>query len=198
MLDWSHSFYIAAYFCVNQLQGEHDGAIWVVDKTSEIENNREYGIKLTGRLDEFVKFKKKDTFVLHEETMMSDRMTAQQGLFSVSHDVLGLHDEILNQLYADYPKSVYHDDPEEWGKNSSNAKFIIDKDAKTDIAHGLHTLNITGLTLFPGLDGLGRYASEFTRQTSEQRNAYDMYIRDRLAKLGNIFAKAKPLPNPDE
>jgi hypothetical protein len=153
LLDWTHSMYVAAYFAVES-EPDHDGAVWVVHKRS-VENamatkyaslddpRTPWSVDGTPDVLQFV--------VPSRET---DRMTAQQTLFTVSPGILADHgaiiDRVCDQRQGD-PQPILF------------CKIVIPRQAKRTFLRRLHRMNITASSLFPGIDGLGRSLSELTK-----------------------------------
>lgn len=88
------------------------------------------------------------TLTLGIRTCKSDRMVVQQGGFSVSRSVLGEHGEIIGQAIPENDEVFLF------------AKLIIPSNLKLTFLRKLRNVNITGGSLFPGLDGLARSVAE--------------------------------------
>lgn len=145
---------MAAYFAVTE-DNEQDGAVWVVNVASVVAKMQErYGDKplpkkQTGINDEFLIKEAQQVLHFFERKTRTERMIAQQGIFSVSHNVLSNHGEILHAtLKSDSTKLEF-------------SKLIIPAELKGQFTKGLRSMNLTASSLFPGLDGLGKSIREF-------------------------------------
>ena len=173
ILDWTRSPYIAAYFACES--GEESGAVWCLNRTkfrnlcnSEKNQNREFYRAFVTYLGSNADIEDRNTMesILYGENLpplvafagtnlLSDRMERQQGLFSYSNlphidhaDGLGNHPGVLTKL-------VIPDG------NRSGLKL------KREFMHQLRLMNINGFSLFPDLDGIGRYCTELARHNVE-------------------------------
>jgi hypothetical protein len=160
LLDWTKSPYVAAYFVVEQLW-DRDGAIWLFHaKDLRNEMNSRFEDIYTKQEPEFKKYllnpKADQSLQPWLPNVLSDRMVAQQGCFTISPCVLGNHetiiDEACNKLQSSGIGEVYR-------------KVIIQKEMKPEFLRNLRAMNITANSLFPGIDGLGRSVTELTRLT---------------------------------
>ena len=80
----------------------------------------------------------------------TDRMASQQAMFTICPAILGHHGKIISAALP--------------GSNAAIAgKWTIPSEKKTELLAKLRTANITGSSLFPGLDGVGRAALELAR-----------------------------------
>ena len=162
LLDWTRSAFVAAYFAVEKMEDE-DGAIWYVHLRTMAE-------RMSGKVtvDHF-----RDT-IEHEiddqESFFwdlpspegirytslrtrSERMIAQQGIFTLSRHALANHGEVIEEgMSSGHPVD-----------DSLFGRLIIPKEQKSEILMRLRTTNITASSLFPGADGLGRSISELVR-----------------------------------
>jgi hypothetical protein len=155
LLDWSLSPYIALYFAVER-DWDCDGVVWGF-AINELRRrmSEEHGAhnattdpKLSGWFDT-------PAAPVHVSVVSSEhyseRMSRQQGLFTV-----------CTQILADHADAIGRWLPGEEGRAHS-FKLIIPKAAKPDFLRRLRRLNLTALALFPGPDGLGRSLSELVR-----------------------------------
>lgn len=154
LLDWTESPYVACYFAVAELRSE-DGAVWAFDPQMLLPEPSETirippGTKLYHNNNFINPSAQLNLFSILFRTATS-RMVAQQGNFTVCHQILGLHDQIM----ADHPK----------GKGKL-WKLIIPARYKSKFLSRLRAMNITAGSLFPGADGLGRSIAEFVQLRS--------------------------------
>lgn len=155
VLDWTQSFYVAAYFAVIS-NFSKAGSIWCVHTGSVVERmNARYGEEASfptdaSRLEaKLLTPGAPPTLIFCRRLSHTDRMFAQQGAFSLSHSVLGHHGEILDSIFpANETERVLY------------AQIIIPCDLKRAVLSKLQKMNITAASLFPGLDGVAKSAAE--------------------------------------
>ena len=171
LLDWSVSPFVAAYFACRS--GDGDGAVWAVHK-GLVENamKKEHGdiykdfVDLIGsrasidddqeRLQSILQDSGNPPLLKFADTnFLTDRMERQQGRFSFCNQPHEDHDSVL--------ASVCPSDP----MINPLVKIIIRDDittkTKREFMAALQQMNITGFSLFPDLDGVGRYAEDVVR-----------------------------------
>jgi len=153
-LDWTTSIYVAAYFAVHGDQ-ETDGAIWLVhagilqEKMGVVCPKTEEEVKkvfLSPDSPPYVFFVTRQT--------KTDRMAAQQGIFSVCGNVIGNQEEIFERELINTPDKLMY------------AKLVIPSKLKPLFVRKLRAMNITAMTLFPGIDGLGKSVAELIQLKS--------------------------------
>jgi hypothetical protein len=81
----------------------------------------------------------------------SDRMAAQQGLFTLSTQISDDHADVIGCSLHNVIGLV------------ESFKIIIPSGLKADFLRRLRSMNISARSLFPGADGLGRSLAEFVR-----------------------------------
>jgi|GEM_PF-1086713 len=174
LLDWSTSAYVAAYFAAQQDNSGEEGVVWAFcDTILENEFEKNYKIELNKRcpklklkkgqsaLPDFTKTEETDNRVgaLHQlaetpdviravaplrfQFASSERMAKQQGAFTMCLRIHEEHDCIADILGTSHVK-----------------RFVIPQDIKPDFLLQLRMMNITALSMFPGIDGLGRSVAE--------------------------------------
>jgi len=166
LLDWTSSPFLAAYFAVAE-NATKDGAIWAVehgahsDRMGErhSEQFKKHGNEIRRELQlcQFLPSTKHsrqlvDSLVFLPCGTPNQRMSAQRGWFSVTSMIDTDHGEAIARAFDD-PKHQHR-----WWCQ----RFIIERKAKSEILRDLWDMNITGETIFCGLDGLGRAMSELT------------------------------------
>lgn len=79
----------------------------------------------------------------------TDRIVAQQGVFTVAEQILTDHAERIAQFAEGDPEMF--------------SRLIIRHELKAPFLTRLRRMNITATALFPGIDGLGRSVAELIR-----------------------------------
>lgn len=138
LLDWTSSFLVALYFAVL----EH----WNLDGVVYVLHLEALGRDATER--------SQPDLVPWFPTRPSHRMVAQQGLFIFGLTLLINHEVFLDSLYRDRQLD---------GKGEAYRRVLIPSALKPLILKQLHSLNVHSVSLFPGIDGLGRTATELAR-----------------------------------
>jgi hypothetical protein len=154
LLDWTKSPYVAAYFAVEDLKADEDGAVYLVH--TELVNQA--ATDATGKplLDlQFIDetwddiMKKPHLIKFITPQRMTTRMAAQQGLYSICKSPLMAHDEAISNVLPSEKRDDYF------------RRLTIPGRLKREVARQLQYMNITASSLFPGIDGLGRQLREF-------------------------------------
>jgi FRG domain len=161
LLDWTKSPYVAAYFAVES-QPEKDGAIWQFHNNQLIVRMKELG---EPSMDDvfnslqpfFVAECDRSCCYVFERKQKIERMVTQQGAFTISPDVLADHADIIE-------RALIKNDEKEWFR-----KIVIPADLKAEFLLQLHRLNVNGIALFPGIDGLGRSMNELATLHAQSR-----------------------------
>lgn len=156
LLDWTASPYVAAYFAVRDAE-ELDGAIWIAF-ASEI--NRVLAETYGQSIDQFLARTSSSELYLAPDrprevifitrSQLLERMVPQQSYFSVCRNVLGEQQKAIEDVgtYAGHNYLV---------------KLIIPAGLKREFLRNLRVMNVTGSSLFPGLDGLGLDVKELLK-----------------------------------
>jgi len=154
LLDWSQSIYAAAYFAVID-NPEKDGAVWLVHVSSVIEKMKStfqnYSMPITKAetRTKFLGANSPDELYIFGRKRKSERMVAQQGIFSICRNINSSHSDVLSKVFPSQEgKEVYR-------------KLVIPFDQKNEYLTKLRSMNVTASSLFPGLDGVGKSICEF-------------------------------------
>jgi len=162
LLDWTESPYVATYFAVERMHDE-DGAVWVLPGSPlDTQMTQEFGGM--GALEEEASYREEKPMPAVYPIVgnkHSHRSVAQQGRYTVSTDILADHGVLVEAALT------------RAGWADKCLKVIVPSTLKLDFLCHLRAMNITASALFPGLDGLGRSASEYvtTRVWDELRQA---------------------------
>jgi hypothetical protein len=159
LLDWTRSFYVALYFACSRLRGK-DGAVYVL-------HGHTLGLAMKaahGDAAELPTFPAADgqfrdpasPSILNVFTLKTlvDRMIAQQGVFMVSRNIAANIEEVLAD---ELPKA------DRVPTAVAVEKLRIPASLKPEVMRRLRSMNVTGSSLFPGLDGVGRHLDELIR-----------------------------------
>ena len=149
LLDWTESIYVAAYFAVTS-HLDVDGAIWVLHPASIKEKMiKKFGENQDGiENGDFLGLNLPYNLIFKHREIKTERMIAQQGGYGICQNILGDHEKIIEDALGDERKKLIFD------------KIIIPKEEKPEFIKKLRMMNITGSSLFPGLDGVGKSISE--------------------------------------
>jgi hypothetical protein len=161
LLDWSLSPYVALYFAVAQ-RWDEDGALWWF-KASTLENlmaGRTFGAAYNDASRSLFQSPDDDGVLVsadppkmlfvYELKRSIERIGNQQGRFTFCLDPKVDHADVIAELdgYADGPHL---------------GKLVVPKALKAQLLRELQLMNVTGKSMFPGLDGLGMTLAELTR-----------------------------------
>ncbi len=153
MLDWTVSPYVALYYAVSE-RFDTDGAIWFFNVWELYDMEKQlYGEKCSLSKEDYEKIVRDPNAQpitdIYSRDILTDRMINQQGLFTFCHNVLEDHAYSIGKALSKF------EDRKNW-----LWKVIVPKEHKIRFLAKLHAMNITGASLFPGADGIGRYLNE--------------------------------------
>jgi len=161
LLDWTRSPYVALYFAVIHLAG--DGAVWLLDAHALQEATRRRYPRLVTCADDrearahiLLDPDAPAAVYLTDLHVQTDRMAAQQLLFTLSPRILADHGELIARTLDRAVVGAWQ-------------KLVVPEALKPDFMRRLRTMNITARTLFPGLDGVGRSIGELVRLEAGRR-----------------------------
>lgn len=164
LLDWTNSPYIALYFACNE-RFDNCGAVWSVNvdglhgAMQEMDTNgfnqlyhdiMEKPLKNPRVTKCFLTPQAPKILLKVDHTHKTDRMAAQQGVFTFAAQVLADHTGLIEELFTE------SNEPPPF----SPVKIVIPGDLKLEFLERLQAMGITAKTLFPGIDGLARSIGE--------------------------------------
>jgi hypothetical protein len=142
LLDWTRSPFVALYFASVE-EPANDGAVWAVSENKL----DQLGPDSRDLLDKdqtsfFWKTRVRAHFAVVDSTRPSERMNAQQGVFTVTNAIVSNHEQFISHLSAPQLEN-------------NLVKIEIKAACKIEMLERLREMNVHGLSLFPGIDGVG-------------------------------------------
>jgi len=155
LLDWSMSPYVGAYFAVESDWDQH-GAIFIVHAHAAQKSYVEhFGAEGKIKNETFLDPSAPTALLFWYPSRKSARFVAQQGFTSLGTNVLSTHDDLIGpacqKTAEEQPGKLFHH------------KWIIPMALKPAFLRNLRAMNIAAHSLFPGLDGTCRSATEAAR-----------------------------------
>lgn len=161
LVDFTYSFYIAAYLTLTKMPKKGPGAIWAVNEQC-LEKRYKKAYKDKKGEDPKLRFKNPkafyDNFLDQEEPMsfaiqvnpfrLNERLTAQQGVFLCPGDI---NDTFMDNLLGESPEA----------SESKVVRIIIKPSVRKKAIPHLRSMNISSATLFPDLIGFAQSLSDW-------------------------------------
>lgn len=199
LVDFSHSFYVAAFFAIER--ASNDAAIWAINlgkleialrKKSKLaerakdENIDKTNTKLISLAESYLKGDSVDKLIIHvEPDRMNERLSIQQGLFLFPCDVSSSFEDNLAATF-DIAPDIFRQQKEvpftladvktSGYQEASIIKIIIPRGSHKTAISDLSEMNVTSATLFPGLDGFARSLLYHLRIMDRDDDFYRMFI----------------------
>jgi len=198
LLDFTESFYVAAYFALDGAVGEC--AVWAFNRIDYIQNVSRMidglclqhkinpGNPLEERLDEILRRAirgeiRSNIILTMGPSQQSERQFLQQGIAMVPLNMQeGFMGAILGSFVpagklprAGQEKEITFEELKRIIPISKLVKVVITEEAFLDARLDLEQMNINGATLFRGLDGLGRYSQDVL-------NTVECYLREKQGR----------------
>lgn len=164
LLDWTFSPWVAAYFA-SSTHMDDDGVIWTFNRDELARTN--FGVdpdieepdvhkrllnKLTAAitLQQWAEVSGREISAIcsYSYQFADARMTAQQSFFTIA-----------GTLGVDHAEAIARVLPEQ----SMMMRIVIPKSLKPELTHQLWKMNIGPLSLFPSIDGVGRFVDDSVR-----------------------------------
>jgi hypothetical protein len=179
LLDFSYSFYVAAFFAMERASG--DAAVWAIDRMqlarmiakktgADIDNEN---IERTNRrhIEHAFNTNQPQPIVVNiEPGRMNERLAMQKGLFLLPCDPGVSFASSLEQTFDLSDGTLKPDPPgegtviaDQFSLGSSIVKMILPLAIHDTALRDLHKMNVNSTTLFPGLDGFARSLSFYLR-----------------------------------
>ncbi len=177
LLDWTVSPYVAAYYaCKDNI--EKNGAVWILHGGvlhEQMKNayNVESVPPVNPREDYFIQPNSTAEIFFASPIFKTDRMVAQQGVFTVCRNVGGIQHKIICDVIAKSEKQRHF------------VKIIIPHDQKVEFLRKLRVMNITANSLLPGLDGLGQSVKELVLLNAHEKKKE--ILKNKAPTIGDIL-----------
>lgn len=159
LLDWTKSSYVALYFALENKPQGSDSAVWAInlqwlkDKGRDMlgaeatvlyEDDTEIKSKY---LNSLLRAQTKKTIIIQIDPLrISERMTAQQGIFLCKLYEHAYFSQMLKHMISTPPIPT----------QPVLRKLTVKKTLRIDFLKRLREMNIHSAALFPGLDGFGK------------------------------------------
>lgn len=168
LLDWSQNPLVALYFCCRD-RGDKDGTVWLLHAknytkyvSKALGDRNDFGFKTAHMvIEELLEGETRYEYpILYTPYYVDARMSAQSSYFMA----WGTKTEPLEEMLASENFKMQLPEKDTgirvYGEHEVTAllfRFNVYADRKQPLLHELDTVGINERTLFPGLDGIGRY-----------------------------------------
>jgi hypothetical protein len=189
LLDWTLSPWVACYFAVQSPSDEkHDAAIWSFNHRELRQRNAERRERRERRdFDRLTNADSVEAWAMGALARTSyidifrykyanPQMSAQQSLFTISSKLDENHDIALANSLA-----------EPW----QTLKIVIPSAQRRKVMQRLFAMNVSGLALFPTLDGVGRSIRETINSGLPQDDEGLLWILEGTARAARRAAKSQ-------
>lgn len=183
LLDFTYSFYVAAFFAVDSAGG--DAAIWAINRDCLDRGNKiKVGLPIdvrndvyVGKADEVLRNDSSRPRVIPvEPPRLNERLAVQKGLFMFPTDIrqsfLANLEATVNFDFANKHENARYNRKLATFLRDSHlsrfgvVKFVLPRAIHREIIFDLAAMNVDASTLFPGLEGFARSLQRHLRLTS--------------------------------
>jgi len=188
LLDFSYSFYLAAFFAMEKPKRREAAAIWAVNDAllaariaAKFEakwppkNYDRMNLDHIAFANDFLARKREpEPFVISvAPERMNERLSIQQGLFLVPCDISSPFEQNLAATFSLDPEALRSRDIAPWKggplpEQTALLRIRLPRHLHTKALRDLHAMNVTSASLFPGLDGFARSLYHEIRLMSER------------------------------
>jgi len=187
LLDFSFSFYIAAFFAIEKAKRRPAAAVWAVNPRilkaclirhlgeEALTRDPQAGDGYPGLLNEFLNGARKPCpLVIHAAPeRMNERLSIQQGLFLVPCDLRVSFEQNLATTFNLEPPLVAAQDAGDLldgriPRDTAVVRIRLPAATHSEALRDLYAMNVTSASLFPGLDGFARSLYHEVRIWSEK------------------------------
>ena len=177
LLDWTESPYVALYYAVCD-NWEHPGTVWALDivKLYEMPGTQDWWPEPNDpeKMEAAMAANDHGNHLSRVEySPVFARMAAQQSVFTVCPAILPDHDCVLDSVFKN----------KDTGSPEPFRRIEIPPEVKPEMLRHLMGMNITGASMFPDLDGVGRFVSDLTRLRVDFDNPLKQWIRKPVQEL---------------
>ena len=169
LLDWTSSLFVALYFACERAFSE-DGAIWLFSRRALVDQleweAEQRGMNRDQYFDGWQRPGAPNKPFVTGVPSHFVRTFVQQSDFTLNQNILGSDEAALAETLDAFARR--HRAPAGSRTPTFYRKFIVPASAKLWMLRALYDMNISAVTLFPGLDGLGRA----TREMAALRSAW--------------------------
>jgi len=188
LLDFSYSFYLAAFFAMEKPKRREAAAIWAVNHALlgeriaakfEVKwppkNYDRMNLDHIAFVNDFLARKREpEPFVISvAPERMNERLSIQQGLFLAPCDISAPFEQNLAATFSLYPEALRRRETAPWEgsalpQQTALLRIRLPRHLHTKALRDLHAMNVTSASLFPGLDGFARSLYHEIRLMSER------------------------------
>ena len=155
LLDWTYSFHVALFFAIESVEVGSTCAVWAVDNGFLLEEMlaslglSESEVTTLVRTDKDKSAEFLNPLLDNEASgivpinpfRLNERLAVQQGIFLASRCTTESFDSTFKRMCAKEPKAFY------------KLEIECSKDLLVAVLTSLRSMNISRVSLFPGLDG---------------------------------------------